>query len=136
MRSRLIDIYNSEFIAHLVSQATDEKSRYRPVMHKKIQVGDIVLLKEQHIKPLNYPMGIVKKVTLNDLDELTDIVVFKGASRETVRRHVTSIISLLSPGTNDSEDEAEIRENSSTHQRKKRKAAVISETRTRDMLRN
>ena len=81
-------------------------------------------------------MGIVKKVTLNDLDEVTDVVVFKRVSRETVRRHVTSIIPLLSPGTNDSEDEAEIRENSSTHQRKKRKAAVISETRTRDMLRN
>ena len=46
VRSRLNDIYNSEFIAHLVSQATDEKSRYRPVMHKRIQVGDIVLLKE------------------------------------------------------------------------------------------
>ena len=85
MRSRLIDIYNSEFIAHLVSQATDEKSRYRPVMHKRIQVGDIVLLKKQHIKPLNYSMGIIKKVTLNDLDEVTDIVVFKGASRKTVR---------------------------------------------------
>ena len=136
MRSRLIDIYNSEFITHLVSQATDEKSRCRPVMHKRIQVGDIVLLKKQHIKPLNYPMGIIKKVTLNDLDEVTDIVVFKGASRKTVRRHVTSMIPLLSPGTNDSEDEAQIRENSSTHQRKKRKAAVISETRTRDMLRN
>ena len=30
-------------------------------------------------------MGIIKKVTLNDLDEVTDIVVFKGASRKTVR---------------------------------------------------
>ena len=46
------------------------------------------------MKPSNYPMRIVKKVTLNDLDEVTDIVVFKGASCETVRRHVTSIISL------------------------------------------
>ena len=61
------------------------------------------------MKPSNYPMGIVRKVTMNDLDEVTDIIVFKGASRETVRRHVTSIIPLLSPVTNDSEDEEEIR---------------------------
>ncbi|XP_068224998.1 uncharacterized protein [Palaemon carinicauda] len=136
VRSRLINIYNSEFIAHLVSQATDEKSRYKPVTHKRIQIGDIVLLKEPHMKPSNYPMGIVKKVKLNDLDEVTDIEVFKGASRETVRRHVTSVIPLLSPVTNDSEEKVDIKEDSSTHQRKKREAAVISEARTRDMLRN
>ncbi|XP_068208007.1 uncharacterized protein [Palaemon carinicauda] len=136
VRSRLINIYNSEFIAHLVSQATDERSRYKPVTHKRIQIGDIVLLKEPHMKPSNYPMGIVKKVKLNDLDEVTDIAVFKGASRETVRRHVTSVIPLLSPVTNDSEEKADIKEDSSTHQRKKREAAVISEARTRDMLRN
>ena len=62
-RHQLIELYNSEFLSQLIVQATDSKSRYKPITHKNLQVGDIILLKEPLLKPANYPMGIVKKST-------------------------------------------------------------------------
>ena len=34
-------------------------------------------------------------MVINDLDEVTTVSVFKGATKELVKRHVTSIIPLL-----------------------------------------
>ena len=69
---------------------------YKPVNHKRLSVGDVVLLKEPNTKPSNYLMGIVKSVVINDLDEVTGAAILKGRSREIVKRHVTSLIPLLS----------------------------------------
>ena len=70
VRSNLIDLYNSEFLAQLVHQATNNKSRYKPVSHQKLQIGDIVLLKEPLHKPANFPMGIVREVKLKYLTQI------------------------------------------------------------------
>ena len=91
-RMKLIEIFNSEFLAQLIGQATDDKSRYRPVSHKALQVGDIVLIKEAMQKPANYPMG---KVQLNDMQEVTGATVMKG-NRSLVKMHVECLIPLLS----------------------------------------
>jgi len=97
-RQSLVKIYNEEFVVNLIDQATDVKGRYQPKKHYKLEVGDIVLLKEPLQKPSNYPMAIVRSVTTNVLDEVTNVVLFKGSTREIVKRHVTSLIPLLSAG--------------------------------------
>ena len=43
----LFSTYHQEFLTNLISQAIDKKSRYRPVSHKKLLVGDVVLLVER-----------------------------------------------------------------------------------------
>jgi hypothetical protein len=40
-------------------------------------------------------MGIVESVVENSLGEVTEVVILKGATRERVRRHVTSLIRIL-----------------------------------------
>lgn len=66
VRDRLIGIYNEEFKQTLIAQSTNIKDRYKPVFHKKLQVGDVVLLKEKHMKAGDYPMGIVRQLQIND----------------------------------------------------------------------
>jgi len=95
VNEKLVELYHSEFITNLISQATDRRDRYKPVRHEKLQVGDIVLLVEPHTKQSNYPMGIVRKVNVNSIDEVTSAVVFKGGTREEVFRHATSLILLM-----------------------------------------
>ena len=95
VRTKLIEAYNVEFLPQLIAQATNDKSRYKPVSHDPIQVGDIVLLKEEHTKQCNYPMARVKRITLNELGEVTGAVLLKGSTGETVRRHSSVIIPLL-----------------------------------------
>ena len=73
--------------------------RYKPKPHVPSAPGDIVLLKEPRQKPSSYAMGIVRAVTINDLGETTGATVFKGSSRETVHRHATSLIPLLTGNT-------------------------------------
>ena len=92
---KLRDIYHEEFLVNLITQATDKRSRYKPVLHQKLSVGDIVLLVEPHTKQSHYPMGIVRKVTENGLGEVTSALVFKGSTREEVFRHASSLIKLL-----------------------------------------
>ncbi|XP_068224659.1 uncharacterized protein, partial [Palaemon carinicauda] len=71
VQSKLIDIYNNEFLNHLVYQATSKKDRYKPVPHKQLKVGDLVLVKENMTKAIDYPIGIVKELTKNIYDEVT-----------------------------------------------------------------
>ena len=96
VRKRLIDKYSNEFLPKLIDQATDVKGRYKRVDHHNLKIGDLVLLKETFCKPNNYPLAIVREININDLDEVTSVSVFKGKTRELVRRHVQSIIPLLS----------------------------------------
>ena len=96
VRQNLIDIYHDEFVVNLINQATDRNDRYKPIMHKSVQIGDIVMIKDQFCKPHNYPLGIVQNVKVNDLGETTDVSVMKGKTREVTKRHVTNLIPLLS----------------------------------------
>lgn len=95
VRSKLIDLYHDEFLATLCNQATDRKNRYKTVTHNKITPGDIVALKEVHTKPTNYPLAIVKDVTVNSLGEVTGAAVLKGKTREVVKRHSSTLIPIL-----------------------------------------
>ena len=65
VRSNLVDLYHSEFIAKLMQQAVAVKDRYSPVNHTTLRMNDIVLIKEPFHKPSQYPMGIVKDIVTN-----------------------------------------------------------------------
>jgi hypothetical protein len=94
-RDKLVSIYNDEFAKQLLDQAVDQKGRYSPVNHVKLQIGDIVLLKEEHCKIKDYPLAKVCSVVQNDIGEVTGVTALKGKTRETVKRHVKSVIPYL-----------------------------------------
>lgn len=95
VRERMISSYNTEFYTKLMHQAVDKTSRYVPKQHVKLCVGDIVCLKEKFCKANNYPLAIVKKVVMNDLDEVTSATVKRGDTGEIVNRHSAALIPLL-----------------------------------------
>ncbi|XP_068245300.1 uncharacterized protein [Palaemon carinicauda] len=95
IRTNLLENYHREFTNTLIKQATDKKNRYAPVNHKQISIGDIVLIKDDGYKPVNYPMGIVKEVFKNIHGEVTAAKVLKGKTNEITKRHVTTLIPLL-----------------------------------------
>ena len=101
IRSQLMKLYNEEFLPHLISQATDDKTRYKPKLHKKLCVNDIVLIKEENVKQTNMPMAIVESITTNELGECTGAIVRKGTTGERVKRHATVLIPLLQMDSND-----------------------------------
>ena len=96
VRSNLIDQYQSEFISTLMKQATDKKGRYKPKPHQVMKTGDVVLLVDKFAKRYNYELGRIKSVDTNSIGEVTAAHVFKGKTRETVYRHASSLILLLS----------------------------------------
>ena len=104
VRKNLVNLYESEFLGTLIRQATNEKDRYRPCNHKNLEKGDIVLIKEGNTKPQHYPMGIVKDILKNESGEVTGATILKGRTRETTKRHVTTLIPILRTTDNPKED--------------------------------
>lgn len=136
-KESLVSIYNGEFMQNLISQAVDKPNRYAPVNHERLKLGDIVLLKEPHTKCYNYPMAVVKELTVNDSDEVTGVVVMKGRTREFVKRHVSAVIPLLSPcvvETEGTDKAAVVVPAGKGRARRKRRAAEQSRVKTAAML--
>ena len=95
-RENLKKWYHEEFLRQLINQATNEEGRYKPKTHHKIKVNDIVLLKEENTKAVNYPLAIVKETIENELGETTQLVVKKGSTKEILKRDVEAVIPLVS----------------------------------------
>ena len=91
VRSNLHSIYRDEFIVNLFSQSTDRKSRYCPVNNFLLQPGDIVSIKTDMQKPINFPLAIVVSVETNDLGEVVAARVRKS-NGEILRRHTGDLI--------------------------------------------
>ena len=135
---RLLETYNAEFINSLVDQSTNKADRYKLVRHDKLKVGDVVLLKEPLLKANQFPMAVVRKTIENYLGEVTNVEVFKGCTRELVKRHVTSIVPLIR------EIASEFKEKEKNPSkvvpkkqcRPQRSAALNSIRKTRDLLNN
>ena len=53
------------------------------------------MLKEPLTKVNHYPLAIVEEVVVNDLGEVTGVIVRKGNCRSSIKRHVSSVIPLL-----------------------------------------
>ena len=96
VRAQMIENYHHDFLVNIIAQATDKPERYKPVLHKTVNVGDIVLLVDKFLKQYQYPMGRVLSVERNSLNETTSAKIWKGDSKEVVFRHVTSLIPLIS----------------------------------------
>ena len=96
VKENLLEVYHSEFLATLINQAIDKRDRYKPVLHKKLKPGDIVLLVDKFAKRYHYKMARVDRVEENSNSEVTAAYVFKGSTNECVYRHVTSLILLIS----------------------------------------
>lgn len=134
---KLFNIYHHEFIQNLISQAIDQKDRYKPVKHKRLCIGDIVLLVEPNTKRNNYPMGIIKKITVNSLDEVTSAEVLKGKNKEIVHRHSSTIIPLLRSDKSSVDDPVpHTYENDTRPARIERGAAVRARNNIRDFYQN
>ncbi|XP_068247851.1 uncharacterized protein [Palaemon carinicauda] len=141
VRKALTETYNNEFLAHLMKQAVNVKSRYKPVTHKQLKPGDIVLIKKENCKPFNYPMAVVKETVMNTIGETTNAILLKGRTRELVKRHVSSLIPILSVNemhvNSDQSGKSVIIDDSFQIVNKvRRKAAMESESRTKNMLIN
>lgn len=80
VRARLVELYNPEFFVTLVQQAVIEKDRF-PVRHHRLDIGDVVLLGEKHLKPNRFPTAIVRKLTVNLLNETTGTVIKNTSKR-------------------------------------------------------
>lgn len=139
-RNKLNDVYHSEFLANLVYQAVDRKDRYKNVKHSKLEVGDIILLKDPYLKPTNYPMGRVTKVDTNALGETTSAWIIKG-NREKVYRHAQTIIPLLkctflTTSDTDREMETNVNKVYRGETRRKRAAALKCIESNRELAKN
>ena len=139
VRGKLESLYRDQFLNNLIDQAVDIKGRYKPVNHVRLAVGDVILLREPHVKVYYLPMAIVRKTYTNEMGEVTKVEAFKGKTRELVRRHVSSVIPLVSRQElgQDGLDFSEIRETvpfSGGNCRVPRKAAVRSRKRTKRLL--
>ena len=133
VRESMIKLYNSEFLGTLISQATDKKTRYKPVKHDRLNIGDIVLIKEDNCKPSNYPLAIVEELQINDLGETTGAILFKGRTQEVVKRHSSTLIPMIQgiPEYAIDENQTEL---PGMDFRQKRKAALISREKSKMML--
>ena len=126
-------------MTNLIRQATDVKDRYSKVTHDHLSIGDIVLLKEDCHKPVDYPLGRIKSLQVNDLGEITGAVVLKGKTGELVKRHSSVIIPVLkmsecNPTNSDNDEKIPQRAAVAKVLREKRAAAQSSEEKTRKML--
>ena len=101
IKKQVSDIYYDELIGKLIYQAIDKKDRYKPVNHKLIKPGDIVLLKETYSKPNNFPLAKVKDVVTNINGEVTGAIVIKGKTNEVLKRHSSTLVPLLTSNDNE-----------------------------------
>ena len=90
-------------------------------------------------KQINYPMGRILSVKINDLGEVTGAEVFKGNTREVVKRHSSVLIPLLTKDTNfplsreDADAESQV-VRSPRPRKPKRASAVECTNRIREIL--
>lgn len=134
VNSEVKKLYTQEFLGNLISQAVDQKDRYKPVTHKGVKIGDVVLIKEENMKPNHYPLAIINSVITNDLGEITGAIVKKGRTNELVKRHSSTLIPLLESNTKHVENDNSKFPNENKNQRPTRKAALKSRDLTLAML--
>ena len=143
VRQNLIDIYEQEFLQNLIAQAVDKKHRFTPVKHNRLDVGDIVLIKEPLVKPQKFELGIIRELQVNRNNETTGAIVFKGSTRELLRRHSSTLIKLLSGNQKESSHasaidavDSNINTESTVASQSRRKAARECEDKNKYLLNN
>ena len=137
VRSKLVELYNEEFISNLVNQAVAKKDLYKPVIHKTIKPGDIVLVRDEFTKPNNYPMARVKSIIQNDLGEVTAAIVQKGSTKELLKRHSSALIPFLTINEDFEESKSHpVVGANESNSRPQRKAATEGQIKTKNLIQN
>lgn len=95
IRNKMHETYHDEFLTNLHIQATNKRDRYANHKHNKLAVGDVVIVREQNMKRINFPLGKVEQVFENHLEEVTGAVI-KKANGERIKRHASSLIKFIS----------------------------------------
>lgn len=95
VKSKLHSIYHHEFLSNLRDLSTNRQGRYKPKDHVKLQINDIVAIKQKFQKPYFFPVGVITEVRENDLGEVVEVSVKKG-NGEIIKRHVNTLILLKS----------------------------------------
>ena len=131
--TRVRELYQSEFLQQLMNQAIDRDNRYKPVLHKPLKKGDIVLLKEENCKPNHFPLGMVEEVVLNDLQEVTGAIVRKGTTRERVKRHSSTIIPMINVKEESCEAAPSSPLNDVCYKKNSRKAASVAKCKIKNL---
>ena len=85
------------------------------------------------MKRINFPLGIVEKIETNDLGETIAVEVRKGKSGEILKRHVTSLIPILTDIPSVKKD-AKQNQSLKLLRPPKRKAAIISRNLTKRII--
>ena len=135
VRKKLMDVYHNEFLSTLIAQAVDRKGRYLPVQHNGVKPGSVVLCIEDDTKRSNYPLGIIIDTITNDLGEVTQVLVRKGKTGQVNKLHISKIIPLFENNVSSgAESYDNDRDDKVAASRPKRKAAIISEDKTKKIL--
>ena len=85
--------YHAEFVDSLRSLSTNQPGRYKKLKTTDFQVNDLVTIRQDLVKPYNYPLGLISSVERNDLGDVVAVKVRKS-NGEIIRRHVSDIILL------------------------------------------
>lgn len=132
LSARISELYTDQFMQNLVLQSTNKKDLYRSCAYNDLKIGDLVLIKEDLLKPHQYPLARVINLTRNTLNEVTEVMLIKG-NKEIVRRHVFAIIPMISLVNEDrvdnmeSDNEEESRKESSEEKPKRKVASEALE---------
>lgn len=140
IRNRIHSVYAPEFLFNLQVQATNQQNRYGHKNHNKLNIGDLVSIKEKFSKPYNYPMGIIVQIEENSLGEVNTVIVRKS-NREIVRRHTNDLILILKNAASDCELESNIESSSQANDqdiipKERRLAATDCQARNRHLFDN
>lgn len=93
-RSKIHSLYEKEFLRTLEIQATNTPRRYSKHSQTDVNIGDLVAIRTNLVKPYHYPIGIVQELKYNDLQEINEILI-KKANNELLRRHPSDVILLM-----------------------------------------
>ena len=95
----------------------------------------MVLIKDEYTKRINYPLGVVQKLIINNIGEVTQAVVKKGITGQITKLHISNLIPLLeNPNLDNPDIDNPHNISRDTFSRPRRRAAVVSEEKTRQML--
>ena len=133
IKNRVRDFYATEFLYGLIDQATKSKGKFIPVTHQTIEIGDIVLIKDEFVKPANYQLGRVLQVTVNSISETTRVKLLKG-NKSVVNRDISSVILFVKGRRDENPPELLSPVDDQTKIRPQRKAALECKERNRNLL--
>lgn len=94
IKQNLRHAYHQGYLLSMQDQATKYENKYFPKSHTKVEIGDIVLIKDPLIKSPNYPLARVVDKIHNSLGEVVQVKLYK-ANGHTVNRDISSVILLV-----------------------------------------